>query len=165
MDAKALAKSKRAHSLHNKKKHQTHHGLKVPSVGSDDKKPAKGGTEKSHVQKIKEKTPQYHGSIALPSNWDRYDEDFGLASEGAQASSSQPTESVMPRSKGSDYAHLISEAKAQSQSHYSSDVLTLFDDFVGGMSSFVDGFILGFGSVIISRLVNFSCFLMSTFTI
>ncbi|XP_057794258.1 protein ECERIFERUM 16 [Salvia miltiorrhiza] len=137
MDAKALAKSKRAHSLHHKKKHHTHQGLKVPSVGSDDKKgvekKASERPEKPHGQQTKERTPQYQGSRALMSNWDRYDEDFDLASENAQASSSQPTDFVMPKSLGADYAHLISEAESQSQSHYSSDVLPLCDDFISDL--------------------------------
>ncbi|KAG6419476.1 hypothetical protein SASPL_121698 [Salvia splendens] len=114
MDSKALAKSKRAHSLHHKKKHHSHHGSKG--------------------QQTKERTPQHQGSRALPSNWNRYDDDddFDSASGNAQASSGQLTEFVMPKSKGADYAHMISEAKAQSQPHYSSDDLPLFDDFIGG---------------------------------
>ncbi|KAL1560641.1 protein ECERIFERUM 16 [Salvia divinorum] len=136
MDSKALAKSKRAHSLHHKKKHHSHHGLKVPSpsVGSDAAKKTSGGPENSQGQQTKERTPQHQGSRALlPSNWNRYDgdDDFDLASGNAQASSSQPTEFVMPKSKGAGYAHMISEAKAQSQPHYSSDDLPLLDDFIG----------------------------------
>lgn len=137
MDTKALAKSKRAHSLHHKKKHHAHQALKAPSIGSDDKKPtgkqAKERPPQSHGQQAKERPPQSHGRRPLPSNWGRYDEDFDVGSEEAQASSSQPTEFVVPKSKGADYAHLISEAKAQSQAHYSSDVLPLFDDFINGM--------------------------------
>lgn len=140
MDAKALAKSKRAHSLHHKKKHPTHQGLKAPSAGSDEKKAAgkqeKERPQKSHGQQTKERIPHNQSSKTLPSNWDRYDEELDLASEEAHASSSQPTESVVPKSKGADYAYLISEAKAQSQLQYSdsSDVLPLFDDFISGTS-------------------------------
>lgn len=165
MDAKALAKSKRAHSLHHKKKHQTHQGLKVPSVDKKAAgKQADERPEKSHDRQSKERAPQHQGSRALASNWDRYDVDFDLSSENAQASSSQPTEFVMPKSKGADYAHLISEAKAESQSHYSSDVLPLFDDFIGGMS-FVFDIILAFGIVIQFSLLKSSCLCMSTITI
>ncbi|KAL1555629.1 hypothetical protein AAHA92_11342 [Salvia divinorum] len=96
MDAKALAKSKRAHSLHHKKKHHSQQGLKAssPSAGSDDKKAAA--------------------------------KQAGKDLQNPMASSSQPTEFVTPKSKGADYAHMISEA----QSHYSSDVVLLFDDFI-----------------------------------
>ncbi|KAL0302103.1 UNVERIFIED_CONTAM: hypothetical protein Sangu_2501900 [Sesamum angustifolium] len=123
MDMKALAKSKRAHSLHHSKKHHPNPVLKAPSSSSGDKKPV--------GKQAKEKPTQSHGARPLPSNWDRYNEDFNLGSEDtAQTSSSQPTEVVMPKSKGADYGHLISEATAQSQANYSSDVLSLFDDVI-----------------------------------
>ncbi|KAL0362408.1 UNVERIFIED_CONTAM: hypothetical protein Scaly_1196000 [Sesamum calycinum] len=123
MDMKALAKSKRAHSLHHSKKHHPNPVLKAPSSSSGDKKPV--------GKQAKEKPAQSHGARPLPSNWDRYNEDFNLGSEDtAQTSSSQPTELVMPKSKGADYGHLISEATAQSQANYSSDVLSLFDDVI-----------------------------------
>ncbi|KAH6778943.1 hypothetical protein C2S52_010180 [Perilla frutescens var. hirtella] len=158
MDAKALAKSKRAHSLHHKKKNQTHQGLKAPSGGSDDKKPAgkqaKERSQQSDGQQTKERAPQYQGSRGLPSNWDRYEEDLDSASEGAQASSSQLTESVVPRSKGSDYAHLISEAKAQSQSHYSSDVSPLFDDFISDFTQDFGPMLAAKGKSILSWIID-----------
>ncbi|KAL0443948.1 UNVERIFIED_CONTAM: hypothetical protein Slati_2117500 [Sesamum latifolium] len=123
MDMKALAKSKRSHSLHHSKKHHPNPGSKAPSSSSGDKKPV--GTQ------AKEKPAQSHDARPLPSNWDRYNEDFDLGSEDtAQTSSNQPTEFVMPKSKGADYGHLISEATAQSQANYSSDVLSLFDDAI-----------------------------------
>ncbi|KAI3457185.1 hypothetical protein Pfo_013848 [Paulownia fortunei] len=122
MDMKALAKSKRAHSLHHSKKHHPRQASKEPSIGSGNQKP----TEKQ----AKEKPTKSHGSRPLPSNWERYDEDFDLGSEEAQSSSNQPTEFVVPKSKGADYAHLISEAKAQPQANYSSDVFPLFDNFI-----------------------------------
>lgn len=132
MDAKALAKSKRAHSLHHKKKHQPHQASKAPSVGSDDKKPSgKQVKEKPlqpHSQQANEKPLKSHGPKPLPSNWGRYDDDFDLGSEEAQ-----PTEFVVPKSKGADYAYLISEAKAQSQVQYTPDDVRLFDDFINGM--------------------------------
>lgn len=130
MDAKALAKSKRAHSLHHKKKHQPHQASKAPSVGSDDKKPsgkqAKENPLQPHSQQANERPQKSHGRKSLPSNWERYDED--LESEEAQ-----PNEFVVPKSKGADYAYLISEAKAQSQVQYTPDAVSLFDDFINGM--------------------------------
>ncbi|PIN03782.1 hypothetical protein CDL12_23689 [Handroanthus impetiginosus] len=123
MDMKALAKSKRAHSLHHSKKHQPHQASKSPTINPGDKKPT--------AKQAKEKAPHSHGSRPLPSNWDRYDADLDLSSEDtALASSSQPTEVVAPKSKGADYAYLISEAKAQSQSKYSSDMLPSFNDAI-----------------------------------
>lgn len=158
MDAKALAKSKRAHSLHHKKKHPTHQGLKAPSAGSDDKKAAgkqaKERPQQSHGQQTKERIPQNQGSRALPSNWDRYDEDFDLASEEVQASSSQPTESVVPKSKGADYAHLISEAKAQSQLPYSSDVVPLFDHFISDFTQDFGPMLAAKGQSILSWITD-----------
>ncbi|KAG6404899.1 hypothetical protein SASPL_132476 [Salvia splendens] len=129
MDAKALAKSKRAHSLHHKKKHHSQQGLKAssPSAGSDFKQ-ASERPAKSEGQQAKERTSQFQSSREIPSNWNRYgDADFGLASENAREISSQLTEFVMPKSKGADYAHMISEA----QLDYSSDLVPLFDDFIG----------------------------------
>ncbi|KAK4438737.1 hypothetical protein Salat_0208300 [Sesamum alatum] len=123
MDMKALAKSKRAHSLHHSKKHHPNPASKAPSSSSGDKKPV--------GKQAKEKPTQSHGARPLPSNWDRYNEDLNLGSEDtAQTSSSQPTEFVMPKSKGADYGHLISEATARSPASYSSDVLSLFDDVI-----------------------------------
>ncbi|KAL8461119.1 hypothetical protein ACS0TY_032551 [Phlomoides rotata] len=129
MDAKALAKSKRAHSLHHKKKHQPHQALRAPSVGSDDKKPsgkqAKERPLQPHSQQANERPQKSHGPKPLPSNWERYNDNFDLGSEEPQ-----PTEFVVPKSKGADYAYLISEAKAQSQVQYTPDAASLFDDFI-----------------------------------
>ncbi|KAK6134908.1 hypothetical protein DH2020_031352 [Rehmannia glutinosa] len=55
---------------------------------------------------------------------------ISIASDKAQPSSSQPTEFVVTKSKGADYAHIISEAKDQSRANYSSDVIPLFDDVI-----------------------------------
>lgn len=160
MDAKALAKSKRAHSLHHKKKHPTHQGLKAPSAGSDEKKAAgkqeKERPQKSHGQQTKERIPHNQSSKTLPSNWDRYDEELDLASEEAHASSSQPTESVVPKSKGADYAYLISEAKAQSQLQYSdsSDVLPLFDDFISDFTQDFGPMLAAKGQSILSWIAD-----------
>lgn len=129
MDAKSLAKSKRAHSLHHSKKHQQHHSSKgassVPSAPTGDKKQS--------GKQVKEKPVQGHGSRGLPSNWDRYveegEEEYGFGSENMvpqDSVSMAATDVVAPKSKGADYAYLISEAKAQSL--YSSQSVPLFDD-------------------------------------
>ncbi|CAA0816203.1 Unknown protein [Striga hermonthica] len=122
MDVKSLAKSKRAHSQNHSKRHQPQQSSKTPSVGSDSKKQT--------GRQAKGKTPQPHVPKPLPSNWDRYGENLGLDSEEALTSSSQPTEFVLPKSKGADYAHLISEAKDQSRSSRSTDVSHLFGDVI-----------------------------------
>ncbi|KAL2496834.1 uncharacterized protein Fot_40591 [Forsythia ovata] len=133
MDTKALAKSKRAHSLHHSKKHHPHQTSKVPSVSSAT---ASGG-KKQPGKQVAEKPQQSQSSRTLPSNWDRYEEEFVLDSENtAQGSSSQATD-VVRKSKGADYVYLLSEAKAQSQGNYSSDIFSslsdVLDDFTQGL--------------------------------
>ncbi|KAK2969377.1 hypothetical protein RJ640_028766 [Escallonia rubra] len=119
MDTKALAKSKRAHSQHHSKKHHPNPTSKPPPVGSAGatatKKPAAG-------KQIKEKP-------RLPSNWDRYEEEYDLGTEipvEGSSTASQHSDVVVPKSKGADYGYLISEAKSQMGS--SSDVFPAFDD-------------------------------------
>ncbi|XP_050377195.1 protein ECERIFERUM 16 isoform X2 [Argentina anserina] len=48
-------------------------------------------------------------SKQIPSNWDRYDEEEQEEQQLHEAGA------VMPKSKGADYSHLISEAQSQSQ--------------------------------------------------
>ncbi|KAL3645437.1 hypothetical protein CASFOL_010617 [Castilleja foliolosa] len=122
MDVKALAKSKRAHSNHHSKKHNPHQASKTPSIASDNKKPT--------GKQAKSKPPQTHVAKPLPSNWERYGENLDLVSDEDQPSSSQLSELVVPKSKGADYALLISEANDQSRSNYSSDIFHSFDDVI-----------------------------------
>lgn len=134
MDAKALAKSKRAHSLRHTKKNNHHSASKVPSVSSvtatSNKKPS--------GEQVGENLRKPHGSRALPSNWDRYGEEFNLGSEDPSGEgASVPTEFVVPKSKGADYAFLISEAKSQPQSNYSSDIFHSLSD---NIEEFSQGF-------------------------
>ncbi|CAI9757267.1 unnamed protein product [Fraxinus pennsylvanica] len=133
MDSKALAKSKRAHSLHHSKKHNPHQTSKAPSVSSGT---ASGG-KKQPGKQVADKPQQSQNFRKLPSNWDRYEEEFDLDSEDTvQESSSQATD-VMRKSKGADYAYLLSEAKAESQGNYSSDIFSslndVLDDFTQGL--------------------------------
>ncbi|XP_051121897.1 protein ECERIFERUM 16 [Andrographis paniculata] len=121
MDMKALAKSKRAHTLHHSKKHNPHQASKAPSSISGDEKPT--------GQQPKQKPQSSNNARSLPSNWDRYNDDFDLGSEDTpNASPSQPADAVAPKSKGADYAHLISEAKGQAQANYPSDYSLYSDD-------------------------------------
>lgn len=141
MNTKSLAKSKRAHSQHHSKKHHHHPNqtLKGPSTSSigasSSKKPTPG-------KEIKEKPSQSQVSSALPSNWDRYEEEFDLGTDdSSQDRTNQPSDVVLPKSKGADYAYLISEAKSQYQTSSSSEIFPSFDDVVNdfdqGMGTFL----------------------------
>ncbi|KAF8104435.1 hypothetical protein N665_0172s0065 [Sinapis alba] len=113
MDTKAMAKSKRAHTQHHSKKPHSVHKPKAP------------------VQS------------RLPSNFDRYDDELNLGLENASGDSLSTTaDAIVPKSKGADYLHLISEAQAESHSKIdiNSDSLDdlLHDEFsrvVGSMIS------------------------------
>ncbi|KAJ0252603.1 Phosphorelay protein [Hirschfeldia incana] len=113
MDAKALAKSKRAHTQHHAKKT---HPLHKPK-----------GAEKGQVNQAKNPVQSRRVSD-LPSNSDRYDDesDLGLLS------TDQPTDAIVPKSKGADYLHLISEAQTESHSKIESgsDCLSSLDDLL-----------------------------------
>lgn len=127
MDAKALAKSKRAHSLHHSKKHH-------PSPTSKTSRGSVTAGKKPDSKAEKQKAPQSQGGRKLPSNWDRYEDEYDTGFEDvAHSSAGQAPDVLMPKSKGADYAHLISEAKAQSQSSCSVESFTLFSDILDGM--------------------------------
>ncbi|XP_038887536.1 uncharacterized protein LOC120077652 [Benincasa hispida] len=107
MDAKALAKSKRAHSQHHTKKSHSNH--KHKSSPNESKislpHPSKDGNLLSQA------------APKLPSNWDRYGE----------ATAPIP-DVILPKTKGADYRHLIAEARSQMQSSTSMDVFPSLDD-------------------------------------
>ncbi|XP_018478699.1 protein ECERIFERUM 16 [Raphanus sativus] len=122
MDTKAMAKSKRAHTQHHSKKP---HKPKAPEK-------LQGNQTKTPVQS------------RLSSNWDRYDDELNPGSETAPGDLlNQPADdAIVPKSKGADYLHLISEAQAESHSKIdiNSDSLDdlLHDEFsrvVGSMIS------------------------------
>lgn len=123
MDAKALAKSKRAHSLHLNKKHNLHHTSKGSSAVSG----TSAGDKKVSVKQVKEKPKP-----KLPSNWDRYEEENSDSETATQEGSSNTNDVVEPKSKGADYAYLLSEAKAQFQ--YSSENVSFCDDILDGIA-------------------------------
>ncbi|XP_042485363.1 uncharacterized protein LOC122065609 [Macadamia integrifolia] len=132
MDTKALAKSKRAHSQHHSKTKRPHPNQtsKVASVAAT----ASAKNEKNPSGKqTKEKTRQFHGSStsALPSNWDRYDEEFDSGPEDLSLNTtSRASDVVTPKSKGADYSYLISlaESQLQSQNNSNLDGSAFFDD-------------------------------------
>ncbi|KAL6848937.1 hypothetical protein ACP4OV_021520 [Aristida adscensionis] len=100
MDPKAAAKSKRSHTVHGRRAHQT------PAAAA------------AHKQKRAAAASSAPRGRNLPSNWDRYDaEAEAQAQAQAQAGDSEPaaewTGEVAPRSKGSDFAFLLEQAQAQ----------------------------------------------------
>ncbi|KDP24072.1 hypothetical protein JCGZ_25729 [Jatropha curcas] len=126
MDAKALAKSKRAHSLHHSKK-PSHSSLKskAPSGGANNA----GGGNKALGKQTKEKARQ----SGLPANWDRYEEEFDSDSEVPSGDSiSKASDVILPKSKGADFRHLIAEAQSQCQSNVCLDTFPSMDDILPG---------------------------------
>ncbi|XP_047336282.1 protein ECERIFERUM 16 [Impatiens glandulifera] len=116
MDAKSLAKSKRAHSLHHSKKY---HPKQTP-VGPAASAAAKDASNQNANQ-VKGNVQQSRRKNGLPSNWDRYEEDEDDLDLG---NSPHVNTSDVPKSKGADYTYLISEAKSQ----LSSEIFPSLDD-------------------------------------
>ncbi|CAN8247894.1 unnamed protein product [Cochlearia groenlandica] len=136
MDAKSLAKSKRAHTQHhNKKSHSVH---KLKSHGVSDNNNNTRDTVKpqgNQTGALNTKSPvQSRRVSALPSNWDRYNDeiDSGLDIASGGLSTSRPEDVTVPKSKGADYMHLLSEAQAESQSKIEivPDCLSSLDDLL-----------------------------------
>ncbi|EFH39866.1 predicted protein [Arabidopsis lyrata subsp. lyrata] len=121
MDSKSLAKSKRAHTQHHSKKSHSVHKPKGPGVSEKNPEKLQGTQTKSPVQSRR--------VSALPSNWDRYDDELDAAED---SSISQPSDVILPKSKGADYLHLISEAQAVSHSKIENnlDCLSSLDDLL-----------------------------------
>ncbi|KAG0519220.1 hypothetical protein BDA96_09G245800 [Sorghum bicolor] len=94
MDPKAAAKSKRSHTVHGRRVHQT----PAAAAAHRQKRAAAANTSSG---------PR---SRNLPSNWDRYD-DEGEAEESAAVG--EWTGEVAPRSKGADFGFLLEQARAQ----------------------------------------------------
>ncbi|CBI21908.3 unnamed protein product, partial [Vitis vinifera] len=127
MDAKALAKSKRAHSQHHSKRPHSNKTSKAPSAGNV----GAGNAKKQPGKQIREKPHQSMGLSRLPSNWDRYEEEFDSGSEGPSINSTnQANDVIVPKSKGADYGELISEAISQSRSNPYFDSFASLDDVV-----------------------------------
>lgn len=109
MDPKASAKSKRAHTQHGRASHPSPSAIAQRKKQSKEKKPAQaaggggGGGEEG---------PKRSNTPALPSNWDRYedeDDDATVDSTGNPPA----TEVVAPKSKGADFRYLVEEARSQ----------------------------------------------------
>jgi hypothetical protein len=98
MDPKAAARSKRSHTVHGRRTHQT------PAAAAAHKQKraaatAAGGSSSSAPR-----------SRNLPSNWDRYEAE---PEADDHASAAEWTGEVAPRSKGADFAFLLEQARAQ----------------------------------------------------
>ncbi|XP_010522583.1 PREDICTED: uncharacterized protein LOC104801157 [Tarenaya hassleriana] len=132
MDAKALAKSKRAHSLHHSKKSHSGHKPKVQPESSENVRNLKKQQGNQAAAENAKNPVQSRRQPALPSNWDRYDEDLDLDMDSTSGNLSvdQTIDAIIPKSKGADYRHLIAEAEAESQSKINivSDSLCSLDD-------------------------------------
>ncbi|KAI3936976.1 hypothetical protein MKX01_015191 [Papaver californicum] len=135
MDAKSLARSKRAHTQHhqNKKPHPNQKS-KGPLIVT----PTEGNTKNPPG---KPKSSQSQGSSGLPSNWDRYEDEFESGSELSNTSQITGGDDIVkPKSKGADFSYLISEAQSQSTSSLDCfnsfyDALPDFDKAVSSMLS------------------------------
>ncbi|KAI3960954.1 hypothetical protein MKW92_050279 [Papaver armeniacum] len=137
MDAKSLARSKRAHTQHhqNKKPHPNQ-----KSKGPLTVTPTEGNTKNPSG---KPKSSQFQGSSGLPSNWDRYEDESESSAElvsTSQISGGAGDDVVKPKSKGADFGYLISEAQSQSSSSLDCfnsfyDALPDFDKAVSSMLS------------------------------
>ncbi|KAG8487363.1 hypothetical protein CXB51_020886 [Gossypium anomalum] len=147
MDAKALAKSKRAHSQHHSKKPHSVQKSKPPSPGVNEP----SNSKKQTINQIKEKAHQAQRISALPSNWNRYEEEFDSGSEDPN----QTPDVIVPKSKGADFRHLISEAQSQLQSNpYSNNIPSLDDVFPGDFNQFVGSMLAVRGEGILSWTGN-----------
>uniref|UniRef100_A0A2P2NGK6 Uncharacterized protein MANES_12G086300 n=1 Tax=Rhizophora mucronata TaxID=61149 RepID=A0A2P2NGK6_RHIMU len=143
MDAKALAKSKRAHSLHHSKKTHSDRKLKAPSGGTNDSRSG----EKPSVKQVKENARH----LALPSNWDRYEEEIDLDSETASGDARQIVSDVsLPKSKGMNFRHLIAEAQSQCLSNSYPDSFPSLDDLFPGDFDHFGSMLLARGEAIVS---------------
>ncbi|XP_041004795.1 uncharacterized protein LOC121249975 [Juglans microcarpa x Juglans regia] len=129
MDVKALAKSKRAHTQHHSRRPHVPHTNQKPKASSDGTNSA-ASAKKPLGKQVGEKTPpKYPGVSKLPSNWDRYEEELDpSASDGK----SQPSDVILPKSKGADYGHLLAEAQAQAQQSLYVDGFPSLDDVMPG---------------------------------
>ncbi|KAF5481369.1 hypothetical protein F2P56_002026 [Juglans regia] len=129
MDVKALAKSKRAHTQHHSRRPHIPNTNQKPKASSEGTNSATSA-KKPLGKQVGEKTPpKYPGVSKLPSNWDRYEEELDpSASDGK----SQPSDVILPKSKGADYGHLLAEAQAQAQQSLYVDGFPSLDDVMPG---------------------------------
>ncbi|KHF99833.1 Phosphorelay luxU [Gossypium arboreum] len=135
MDAKALAKSKRAHSQHHSKKPHSVQKSKPPSPGVNEP----SNSKKQTIKQIKEKAHQAQRISALPSNWNRYEEEFDSGSEDPN----QTPDVIVPKR----FSQLQSNP-------YSNNIPSLDDVFPGDFNQFVGSMLAVRGEGILSWTGN-----------
>ncbi|KAF5732584.1 hypothetical protein HS088_TW17G00114 [Tripterygium wilfordii] len=132
MDAKSLAKSKRAHSLQHSKKPRSIQKLKAPSTSPGDA----ANVNKPSGKQVSDKERPF--KPRLPSNWDRYGEELDLDSvELSVDRANEKADVALPKSKGADYSHLIAEAQSHSLSDSCASGFPSLEDVLPG--DFMDG--------------------------
>ena len=97
MDPKAAARSKRSHTVHGRRTHQTPAAAAAHKQKRSAAAGGGGGGSSSSAPR----------SRNLPSNWDRYE------SEPEEDDAAEWAGEVAPRSKGADFAFLLEQARAQ----------------------------------------------------
>ncbi|KAK7312830.1 hypothetical protein VNO77_37002 [Canavalia gladiata] len=127
MDIKALAKSKRGHTQHHNKKVHHSHKLKAPSPSSSSSGSNEAAKNPLGKQQVNEEKKTRRS--ALPSNWDRYEEEEEELDSGSQ-NESKTLDVVLPKSKGADFRHLVAEA--QSHAETSLESFPSLDDLLPG---------------------------------
>lgn len=123
MDAKSLAKSKRAHSQHHSKKFHSNQKHKPPSIATNEA----GATKKQLGNHAKDGNFLSKDAPKLPTNWDRYGEEISVEETSGEATA-PISDIILPKSKGADYRHLIAEARSQMLSSSYMDVFPSLDD-------------------------------------
>lgn len=153
MDVKALAKSNRAHAQRHSKKHHPNQKANAPAVDGGKASDA-GPANKPLGKQVKEKTNPTHGASALPTNWDRYEEEFEAGSEEPAGDGlNRAPDVAVPMSKGADYRHLIAEAKAQSELTIYSDPFPSLDNvLLGDWNEGIGSMLSVRGESILSRI-------------
>lgn len=106
MDAKSAARSQRAQSQRANSKHTSKHRVHKQNEPQHQKP-----NDKDRVaSKPESRKPSVK---ALPSNWDRYEEDVEFSGVEADQSFSKHEETPPIKSKGADYSYLLSQAHEQ----------------------------------------------------
>ncbi|XP_058100600.1 protein ECERIFERUM 16 [Magnolia sinica] len=147
MDSKASAKSKRAHSLRGNNKKSPHSN---PNPGNLPQ-----SAPNSNKNQSRENNRRSHAAPALPSNWDRYHED------GIDSNTEDPSvdvdhtgraDIVAPKSKGADFAELISQAQtdARARTNPNPESFVSFDDVLPDLNQGVSAMLSVRGKCLLS---------------
>ncbi|KAG4967803.1 hypothetical protein HKD37_12G033900 [Glycine soja] len=129
MDVKALAKSKRNHTQHHSKKSPHSHKPKAPTSSSSSSVGPNDAAKNNPLGKQQVSQKKKSHRSALPSNWDRYEDEEEELDSGSGIAS-KTVDVVLPKSKGADFRHLVAEA--QSQAETSLEGFPAFDDLLPG---------------------------------